>query len=360
MPAARKGGEMRSVGPANGRFSWVGTERGQGFRLSGLILSFFVLLLVTTSPVSSSAMRNVKQGEPVPDFTLLDLEGMSHTLSAHKGKLVVLSFVRLDQDRSIKVMNDMTRINGMLKSSGLVVFAITSQDQDPASLKAIRDNLNLEYPILLDKDRKLYGTYGLFTLPLTSIVDQHGNLAYEYSSYSRDFEQQITEKARVLLGLSTEEEFEKKTARKEIAVISDEEKEAQKNLQMAKVLLKKGFGSKAIPRLEKALVLDPSLTEASILVGELYIKEGKLDEAKGHFEKALNVDSNSNTARVGLACVLIAQGDLVGAETELKKAMLLNPRPGKAMYHLGRVYEKKGEIQKAMHTYRDAIESLLK
>ncbi len=111
---------------------------------------------------------------------------MSHTLSAHGGKLVVLSFVRLDQDR------------------------------------------------------KVYGAYGLFTLPMTAIIDQHGDLAYEYSSYGRDFEQKITGKAKVLLGFSTEEEFEKKTAWKEIDLTRDEENEAQKNLQMAKVLLKKG------------------------------------------------------------------------------------------------------------------------
>ncbi|MFV1956606.1 MAG: tetratricopeptide repeat protein [bacterium] len=139
-----------------------------------------------------------------------------------------------------------------------------------------------------------------------------------------------------------------------------EENEAQKNLQMAKVLLKKGFGSKAIPRLKKALELDPSLTEARMLIGELYIKEGNNEEARAHFEEVLKVDSDSNNARVGLACVLIAQGDLAGAEAELKKAMALNPNPAKAMCHLGQVYKKKGEVQKAMHTYRDAIESLLK
>jgi Tfp pilus assembly protein PilF len=31
-----------------------------------------------------------------------------------------------------------------------------------------------------------------------------------------------------------------------------------------------------------------------------------------------------------------------------------------AMFRLGQVYEKKGEVQKAMETYRDALEIQLK
>jgi Tfp pilus assembly protein PilF len=58
--------------------------------------------------------------------------------------------------------------------------------------------------------------------------------------------------------------------------------------------------------------------------------------------------------------VLIAEGDLDGAEAELQKAIMLNPDPTLALYRLGQVYEKKGETQKAMETYRKALEKKLK
>jgi len=71
-------------------------------------------------------------------------------------------------------------------------------------------------------------------------------------------------------------------------------------------------------------------------------------------------DTNSNEARVGIASVYIAEGNLDEAEAQLQKAITLNPDPSLALYRLGQVYEKKGDIQKAMETYRNALERLLK
>jgi Tfp pilus assembly protein PilF len=170
----------------------------------------------------------------------------------------------------------------------------------------------------------------------------------------------MMDKAKLLLGLITEEEFAKTEEKQEIQELSPEQKEAQRSLQMAKVLLGRGFGSKAMPNLEKAIQLDPSLTEARLLAGRIYIEEEKYPEAREQFEKVLEANPKSNDARVGIGSVLIAEGNLDGAEEELKKAITLNPDPAMAMFRLGQVYEKKGEVQKAMETYRDALEIQLK
>lgn len=333
---------------------------GRGrWSFSPTLIAVSLIFLTVAAPAHSSAFRNLKVGQPVPDFTLQDLDGMSHTLSAEWGKVMILCFVRSNQDRSIRVLNDMTKIYASLKSSGLVVFAVAYGTGDLTSIKTIKENLNLNYPVLVDKDREVYGSFGLFALPAISIIDREGNLAYEYTSYGSDFEQAVTGKAKVLLGMETEEEYEREGLKRKLNLASAEEKEAGRSLQMAQVLLERGFGSKAMSRLERALKLDPSLTEARILLGELYLKEGRLEEAKLNFAQVLKEDSQSNKALVGLACVHLKEGNLESAEAELKEAISLNPHPGMAMYRLGQVYEKKGEIQKAMHTYRDAIESLL-
>ena len=51
---------------------------------------------------------------------------------------------------------------------------------------------------------------------------------------------------------------------------------------------------------------------------------------------------------------------IYAAEAQLQKAAAINPDPALALYRLGKVYEKKGEIRKAMTTYRDAIHRQLK
>ncbi|UCF31781.1 MAG: tetratricopeptide repeat protein [bacterium] len=332
----------------------------QWLRLLTMVTAVSAALFLLSPAGESDAFRNVEKGGEVPDFTLSDIAGQSHTLSAQRGKVVILCFVKEDQDRSIKALNGLTRVHGILKDSGLVVYAVASKTEDPASLEALREKLDLQYPILLDRDQKIYGEYGLFTFPATMFVDREGRFAFEYSSYGSDYEQTVTDKAKVMLGLMSEDDFSKTAEKTEIEELSPEAKEAQRSLQMAKVLLDRGFGTKAMPKIEKALELDPTLLEARLLAGEILLEAGNHQDARAHFEKALEINPKSNEARVGIGAVLVAEGDLDGAEAELQKAVMLNPDPAPALYQLGQVYEKKGDIQKAMETYRDGLEKLLK
>jgi len=330
-----------------------------GDRLS-ILATAVIIALFFAIPGEGMAFRNVEKGKPLPDFTIKDLAGMDHTLSAEKGKVVILGFVRVDQDRSVKTLNALEEINGVLKDDGVTVWAITSQTEDKIVIRSLAEKLSLEYPILLDEGGKIYGQYGLFTFPVTAIVDQEGNFIFEYASYGSDYKDTIVSRTRVLLGLISEDEFSKSVEKTEIGTHTPEQKEAIRNLQTAKVLLQRGFGTKALPKLERVLELDPALVEARLLAGDVYLKDEQYDKAREQFEKVFEVDPNNKEARVGLASVLIAQGNLDEAQAHLQKAVALNPDPTLALYRLGQVYEKKGDAQKAMETYRDALERFLK
>ena len=111
-----------------------GTEKEPGRSVTGIDRTFwkviedrmtasvvavaFAMGIFFATPVIGSAFRNLSKGAPTPDFTLKDLEGMDHTLSAEKGKVVVIGFVKPDQDRSIKVLNALEEVSGTLKSDG--------------------------------------------------------------------------------------------------------------------------------------------------------------------------------------------------------------------------------------------------
>jgi tetratricopeptide (TPR) repeat protein len=321
----------------------------------------FAMGLFFATPVIGSAFRNLSKGAPAPDFTIKDLEGMDHTLSAEKGKVVIIGFVKTDQDRSIKVLNALEEVSGTLEHDGAVtVWAVSEKADDTAAIQGLVEKLSLEYPILIDKDQKLYGDYGLFTFPVTAVIDQEGNFVFEYSSYSGDYTETIINEARMLLGLISKEDMDKAGEKHEIVEKSKEEKEADRSLQMGKILLQRGFGTKALPKFEKALELNPSLVEASLLSGEIYLEDEQFDKAREQFEKVFEADANSNDARIGIASVYIAEGKLDEAQDQLQKAIALNPDPTLALYRLGQVYEKKDDVQKAMETYRNALERVLK
>lgn len=321
----------------------------------GLVMGVFFV-----TPGSGAAFRNLEKGQPAPDFTVQDMEGIDRALAGEKGKVVILSFVKVDQDRSVKTLNTLEEVNGIFKNEGVTVWGITSQTGDKSAIQGLIDKLDLNYPILLDEGQKLYGQFGLFTFPATMVVDQRGTYVHEYASYSSDFQDTIVNHVKVLLGLISEEDSTKAATKREIVQLSPEERDAERNLQMAKVLLKRGFGTKALPKLEKALELNPVLIEARLLSGEVYLKDEQYDKAREQFEKVFETNSNSNEARVGIASVYLAEGKLDEAEAQLQKAITLNPDPSLALYRLGQVYEKKGDVQKAMVTYRNALERLLK
>jgi Tfp pilus assembly protein PilF len=321
----------------------------------GLIMGLFFV-----TPGSGAAFRNLEKGQAVPDFTAKDMEDMDRTLAAHKGKVVILSFVKVDQDRSVKTLNALEEVSVIFKSEGVIVWGITSQTEDTGAIQALIDKLDLNYPILLDEGQKLYGEFGLFTFPATMVVDQEGKYVHEYASYSSDFQETIVNDVKVLLGIISQEDSNKAASKTEIVELSPAEKDAERNMQMAKVLLKRGFGTKALPKLEKALELNPTLIEARLLSGEIYLKDEQYDKAREQFEKVFETDPNSNEARVGIASVYIEEGKLDEAEALLQKAIIVNPDPTLALYRLGQVYEKKGDIQKAMETYRKALERLMK
>lgn len=321
----------------------------------GLVMGLFFV-----TPGSGAAFRNLEKGKPAPDFTIKDMKDMDHTLAAEKGKVIVLSFVKVDQDRSVKTLNALEEVSEVFKSEGVAVWGITSQTEDKGAIQSLIDKLDLNYPVLLDEGQKLYGEFGLFTFPSTMVVDQDGNFVHEYTSYSNDFKDTIVNDIKVMLGLISQGDSNKAAMKTEIVQQSSEEKEAERNLQMGKMLLKRGFGTKALPKLEKALELNPALTEARLLAGEVYLKDEQYDKAREQFEKVFDTAPDSNEARVGIASVHIEEGKLDEAEAELQKAITLNPDPSLALYRLGHVYEKKGDVQKAMETYRGALERLLK
>ncbi|NOY86058.1 MAG: tetratricopeptide repeat protein [Deltaproteobacteria bacterium] len=333
-------------------------------RMSGYVLRMAVVMVLAifflSPPGICSAFRNLKKGETPPDFVLKDLAGMDHSLSAEKGKVVILCFVKGVQDRSIKALNGLTNIYASLKDRGLSVYAISENEESLGSLQSLKKKLDLKFPVLLDEEKKIYGEYGLFIFPATAVIDQEGRFVFEYSSYGSDFERTLMDEAKLLLGLISEEEMAKSETRHEIQELTPEAKEAKREMQMARVLISRRMGSKALPKLLKALELDPSLPGARLLAGRLYIEAENFQAARAEFEKVLESDPGSHDAHVGLGTVYLSEGNLDAAEAQLQKAVALNPDPALALYRLGQVYEKMGETRKAMITYRDAIYRQLK
>jgi len=329
------------------------------FRGSLFVFTFLTALFASTVPGTGSAFRNLKEGAPAIAITLPDADGKEVAYAPGSGKVTVLSFVDLAQDRSKDQIRDLVDLYNELGSKGVDFLLVTKYTNTADEAKKAAAELGVKFPILLDKDQKAYGDYGLFILPSTGVIGKDGKFAFEHSSHSRDFKDLVGGKVRVLAGLMTEEEYQKRITPVESEHKSKEQSEADRLLALGHTLRKRGMGSKATEKFAKAVELDPNNLDARLSYGEALVAEKKYDDAMAQLVKAKEIAPDSKEVGLGLGIVHLEKGETDKALEEISGAAMLNPKPQKAYYWLGRAYEKKGDLQSAVKYYRKAVEKLL-
>lgn len=138
---------------------------------------FAGFLLFLAAPSTEAA------GQEAPDFNLTDTQGNSVSLSALKGKIVVLEWNNYDCPFVKAHYNDKTYTMRKLaaKYAGKNVVWLTINSTHYATTEALKqwtDQHKLEQTVLLDKDGKVGRLYKAQKTPHLFIVDTNGMIAY--------------------------------------------------------------------------------------------------------------------------------------------------------------------------------------
>ncbi|MBI5342240.1 MAG: tetratricopeptide repeat protein [Deltaproteobacteria bacterium] len=330
------------------------------YRVPLFVFTVLLVLFFSTVPGTGSAFRNLKEGAPAIPFILKDSEGKEFEFKPGSGKITVLSFVKLAQERSRDQIRDLVDLQKELEAKGVDFLIVSAYTDTPDDAKKIAGELNARFQIILDREQKVYGDYGLFILPSTGISGKDGKFVFEHSSHGRDFKDVVGGKVRVLVGLLTEEEYRKRITPVESVSKSKEESEADRQIALGRALSKRGMHDKAAEKFLKALELDPKNLSGRISYGESLVAMKKYDEALLQFQKAKELSPSSKEAQLGVGTVYLEKGEVDKAIQEISGAAMLNPRPEKANYWLGVAYEKKGDLPNAVRYYRKAVEKMIK
>jgi tetratricopeptide (TPR) repeat protein len=333
---------------------------GHGYRIPLVVFAVLVALFFSTVPGTGSAFRNVKEGAPAIPFTLKDYEGKDFEFKPDSGKITVLSFVKLAQERSRDQIKDLVALQEELGPKGVEFLVISAYTDTPEDAKKIVAGTNIKFPILMDKNQKVYGDYGLFIMPSTGIVGKDGKFVFEHSSHGRDFKDVVGGKLKVLAGIMKEEDYKKLITPVESVQKNKEESEADRQMALGKTLFKRGMADKAVEKFAKAVELDPKNLAGRIAYGESLVAMKKYDEALAQFQKAKELSPASKEAQLGIGTVHLEKGEVDKAIQEITEASMLNPKPEKANFWLGVAYEKKGDLPNAVKYYRKAVEKLIR
>ena len=149
-----------------------------------LCLSAFAFMCLMAAPAQAA----VEIGKPAPDFTAKDTNGVEHTLSALKGKTVVLEWTNPECPYVKKhyESKNMQTLQKDYTDKGVVWISINSsapgkqgnQTNEEANAYIAKIGAAATARIA-DADGTIGTAYGAKTTPHIFIVDKDGNVAYE-------------------------------------------------------------------------------------------------------------------------------------------------------------------------------------
>lgn len=114
-----------------------------------------------------------------PDFTLNDLEGAPHTLSAQRGRIVVVNFWSAECPWSRRGDEIIAGRLPAWSQQGVAVWGIASNASEPEyEIRAELADRGTAYPILLDPGHAVADRYGAITTPHLYLVDAQGIVRY--------------------------------------------------------------------------------------------------------------------------------------------------------------------------------------
>ncbi len=112
-------------------------------------------------------------GKRAPDFTLQTVDGKSLTLSNFRGKTVMVKFWRKACPTCVREMPVTQAFLDKLPEDKLVMLAV-NVGENTTDVQDFVERWKINFPVLLDLNKKVAYDYGVSKTPITFIVDSQG------------------------------------------------------------------------------------------------------------------------------------------------------------------------------------------
>ena len=149
--------------------------RGGG-RFCGLNVAAFGLSLFLAFAGHAADLK-LWTGGPAPALALKDIEGATHRLADYRGKVVLINFWATWCAPCRDEMPSIQRLKDKLSGRPLVVLAF-NLDEPESRIRKFLAQMKLDFPILLDPERKTARAWQARILPASFVVGPDGKIRY--------------------------------------------------------------------------------------------------------------------------------------------------------------------------------------
>jgi len=138
-----------------------------------LLLALGLYFLARSRPVDTN--RSAANGALAPDFYLPQLTGGQLTLSAYRGKVVLLDFWATWCDPCRDEIPRFVDLQTKYGTQGLQIIGV-SMDDGPEPVQEFYRRFNMNYPVVMGnaKTGELYG--GILGLPVAFLIGRNGRI----------------------------------------------------------------------------------------------------------------------------------------------------------------------------------------
>jgi len=163
--------------------------RARGVRWGQIAAGVAMLFLPWTGPMArlasaqdplftAMAVAHRKDVREAADFALPTSDGRTVTLSAFRGRVVLLNFWATWCPPCRVEMPSMDRLYRELMTEGFVILAV-DLDESPKLVAKFMKDFRLSFPALIDSGSQVASRYGVRGLPTTILIDRQGRVVGE-------------------------------------------------------------------------------------------------------------------------------------------------------------------------------------
>lgn len=139
------------------------------------------------------------EGRIAPDFTLKNEEGAKVSLSALKGKVVLVHFWATWCSPCVAEFPTLNVLYQKMPKDHFVILAISQDEEGKRAIDVFRKKVPFDFSAVLDPKQDISDLYGTYRLPETYLVNKEGMIVKKFIGPQDWSQPKIQEKIKQIL-----------------------------------------------------------------------------------------------------------------------------------------------------------------